>query len=544
MKGTILLAAAALIAGSAYAQQRSLDEVISIANTYYNNIGSDAAQTRADEALELIPSSHLLAQDGADEVFYLCNRPRSGFVLVSADVQMPEVLGFSDHAYDSGKGLPPGLLDVMSGYAFMTSSEGVSRAVTSLQSDISPMLQTEWGQNDPYNRMCPRDGSYRTQTGCVATAVAQVMKFYEWPAKTGKGVIDYKTYRKGIPVKIDLSDYSFAWSYMLNTYEKDKFSNAQANAVSKLMYAAGAASETDYAASESGSTLFDSELGLWRYFGYDKDMCLLSARNMSDERWEEILLNELNERRPVMMSANASGKQVGHAFVLDGYQLKNGNLYYHVNWGWSGAGNGNYLINKLTPTEDGKDMGVGSFSDSQLIVINCQPEDGKENTAYAMADAMLVDKDSFESCSDVSIRLTLNNLVCTLPEGLTADLIVEVVDENGNACSQIDIKSVSLLMGVVSNSVETIQIPTLSDGVYSLHPYLQTAGGLKIEMLSREANLQFQVGGSQSITNLEQEQSVADIYDVLGRTKKNAGKKTLPAGFYIINGQKIVIREK
>lgn len=542
MKGKILLAAAALIVSKGVrAQQRSLDEVISIANTYYNNIGSDAAQTRADEALELIPSSHLLAQDGADEIFYLCNSPRSGFVLVSADVQMPEVLGFSDHAYDSGKGLPPGLLDVMSGYASMTSGEGVSRATTSLQSDISPMLQTEWDQDDPYNRMCPRDGSYRTQTGCVATAVAQVMKYYEWPEKTGKGIIDYKTPRKGISVKIDLSDYSFAWSSMLDRYEKDKFSNAQANAVSKLMYAAGAASETDYTAGESVSALYYSVLGLCRYFDYDKDMSLLPAQYMSAERWEEILVNELNEHRPVMMSANVSGKQVGHAFVLDGYQQRNGSLYYHVNWGWSGNGNGYYLINKLTPNDGVQDMGIGSFSDSQLIVINCQPDDEKENITYAMVEKMLLENDSFESGSDVSIVLRLYNLVCTLPEGLTAELIVDVIDENENVCRQIEARKVSLLMLVGTNAFEAIQVSSLPDGVYSLHPYLQTAGGRKIELLSRDANLQFQVGGSQSISDLQQEQSAADIHDVLGRTKKNAGKKTLPAGFYIINGQKIVI---
>ena len=542
MKGKILLAAAALIAGRAYAQQRSLDEVVSIAHTYYNNMSGDASLTRADAALELIPSSRLLAQDRSAEIFYLCNTRNRGFVLVSADVQMPEVLGYSDEAFDSDKGLPPGLLEVMSGYADLTSSEVNTRAAMALQSDVSPMLQTLWDQGDPYNRMCPKDGSFRTQTGCVATAVAQVMKFYEWPAKTGKGIIDYKTYRKGIPVKIDLSDYSFAWSSMLNAYEKDKFSNAQANAVSKLMYAAGAASETDYSSSESGSTLFDSEMGLWRYFGYDKDMSLLLASYMSDERWLEILVSELNARRPVMMSANASGKNVGHAFVLDGCQEKGGNLYFHVNWGWSGSGNGYYMINKLSPAEEGKDMGAGLFSESQLVLVNCQPDDGKDNDVYAMVQAMRLEKDYFESGSDIQTQLDLNNLVCCLPEGMTAKLMVEVIDEGRKVCKQVETKDFALPMGEFIKDAALVQLSSLADGSYGLHPYLRSDDGRNVELLSRGAPLQIQVGGTQSIDALTGEPSAASTYDLHGRVKKNAGNKALPAGFYIINGQKIVIQ--
>lgn len=540
MKRTLLLLSMALSACLFLnAQQRSQEEVRDIAHIFYNNVYGHTASTRAEESLELIPSSRLLSLDAAEEIFYLCNSQQDGYVLVSADMRMPELLGYSDRSYDADKGLPPALLEVMSGYAALVDEPVVTRATSA---DVTPLIQTRWNQDDPFNRMCPRDGGKRSVTGCAATAAAQILKYYEWPKETSKQTISYRTFRKDIAVKINLEDYSFAWDLMRDEYIPNLYTNAQANAVAKLMFAVGAACETDYASTESSSSLYNCMLAMVKYFGYDKDMCLLTAGHFSAEGWEEMLQREIYERRPVMMGASSTnvGKLSGHAFLLDGYQQKGNYVYYHVNWGWGGDGDGYYRINNFTPKDEAtNDMGMGTFTTNQIILINFQPDDGKDNTIYALLEKM--DLIRSDEADDLQFKLKVRELSCIFGITWEGTLCVEFVDENGVAQQPAELGYCSIDPGYYISKTYDVRLGPLNEGKYTVRPFLKSKNGRRIEILSERSLPVLTVSAAQesAIRDLQQEVLEKQTYDLQGREKKNAGK--LPAGFYIVNGKKVVL---
>lgn len=535
-QGVLLLAVFSFITSGLSAQQRKIDDILSIAHRHFEKAGQ--AATRGGD-IRIVPSSEFIAlHDDDEEAFYLCQSPSAGFVLVSGNVQLPEILGYSEAGYDPVRGLPPGLLSVMQSYAELSDDANSFKAPSSAQAVVSPLLKTAWDQGDPYNRMCPRDGATRSMVGCIATAAAQVMKYYEWPKKYGSGKIKYTTKSKNIAVSIDLSDYNFAWDMMLDTYPENQFSNAQATAVAKLMHAVGAACQMDYSNVESASHLGLCAEGLYQYFGYDKDMYLLLGSSIPAERWNEFLIDELNQSRPVMMSGTTSNT-TGHAFVLDGYEEKSGNIYYHVNWGWSGAGNGNYLINKLSPTQGGTGMGLGSFNDNQLIVLNCMPDDGKDNSVYGSI-AMAISESDFNSGEAILFKLTLDQLFCSLATGFSGSFLLELVNENGKVVSDIEIPGIALSAGdVLSGNVDGLMFAPQPDGFYTLRTKLKSGNGSLIELLAANPWPVIQVGAT-AIDEIEQEKHPSSVYDLFGRAKKNADNQAQPAGIYIVNGKKVL----
>ena len=536
-----LLSSLAVVPAFLSAQTRSIEDVRQIAKTFFCQQSPELA-TRGDKAIEYYPSSAFIEGVSGQEVFYLCNMPAEGFVLVSTDAALPEIFGYSPVAYDTHRELPAGLVGLMKSYATLSDPASVL-APLSAQASVAPMLTTKWDQGDPFNRMCPRDGATRAMVGCVATAAAQVMKYYRWPEKKGTGKISYVTNSRKISVSVDLSENTLAWDLMLDEYVPDKFSNAQANAVAKLMYTVGAACRMDYSYAESGSSLIDVAQGLSQYFGYDKDMCLLYGDIIRADTWNEVIVNEINQSRPVLFSgAEANGS--GHAFVLDGYDTQSGNIYYHINWGWSGSGDGYYLLSNLTPSGTGIGAGMATYNNVQLILLNCQPDDGKANPRYAQVDAISLSKTSFNSGEDILLDLELKNVFCMLTSDFSGSLQFEFVNESGIVLSEETLKDVSIPSGQgIKGTLQNFYTKALPDGIYTLRMYLKTSDGQSIQCFPYTPWPKFVVGNVEDgIATIDQDMAPSSVYGVMGTPIKTASKQSLPAGFYVIDNQKVIIR--
>lgn len=218
--------------------------------------------------------------------------------------------------------------------------------------DVAPLLSTNWNQGCGYNADCPVDGSGpcgHVYTGCVATAMAQVMRYMEHPVN-GIGDKCYVHYAYGE----QCADFAAA------TYDYSIMPNNSGNAeVAELMYHCGVSVDMNYSPSGSGSYSYKVPRAFLNYFDY-KNSIIVSKGSYSDATWCSLLINEIDNSRPMYYSGSGSG---GHAFVVDGYQ---GTDFFHFNWGWGGSYNGYFYLNDLTP-------GSANYTNSQQAVIGAIP---------------------------------------------------------------------------------------------------------------------------------------------------------------------------
>lgn len=312
--------------------------------------------------------------------FYILNSTQEGgFVIVSADDRVQPILGYSEESTFDATNMPPNLREWLMGYEqqihyaideniepmedivaeWNTLLEGGAIAPKSTTA-VSPLLTTQWNQSPYYNQLCPSYlfGLGHTKTGCVATAMAQVMKYWNYPLQ-GRGYhsynCDYGT------LSANFANTTYDWVHMPNQLTSSS-STTQVNAVATLMYHCGVSVDMDYGIFSSGAITGNVASSLVSYFKYDNGAnFVLKEGNYSENGWISLLKTELNAGRPMIYRGEGSG---GHCFVCDGYNNSN---YFHFNWGWGGNDNGYYSINDLTPSI------LNDFTSNQGAVIGIQP---------------------------------------------------------------------------------------------------------------------------------------------------------------------------
>lgn len=262
---------------------------------------------------------------------------------------------------------------------------------------VAPLIKTTWDQTSPYWNQCPKKGSTNTYTGCVATAMAQVMNYWQWPV-TGTGSYSYTSETNSLSCSANFGETTYDWSNMVdhytayytgpNTNSVPSTTTAQKNAVATLMYHCGVAAGMDYGTSSQGGssayTIYPNKsytttrcaaYALIHNFGYNSSTLKCYYRSggygyssVSEANWLNLLKTELNANRPIMYAGADS--QGAHSFVCDGYDDQN---YFHFNWGWSGYCDGYYTVNNMVTSTGGSGAGNGSYNDSQDIIIGIQP---------------------------------------------------------------------------------------------------------------------------------------------------------------------------
>ena len=221
---------------------------------------------------------------------------------------------------------------------------------------VAPLLgNINYDQGAPYNNKCPYLNGGRAVTGCVATAMAQVMRYWKYPAN-GTGTFTYTGGNDGAKT-INLEDYPFDWDNMLEEYQHG-YTTTQANAVATLMLVCGASLNMNYSKDGSGSSISDMDILLKNNFAYSPDVRTISSINSSNPEetiyyWgEDVVRPDLQAGRPLIFAGAPGIGKTGHCFVIDGYKVIDGEYYYHVNWGWGGHGNSYCLLTKLQYESD------------------------------------------------------------------------------------------------------------------------------------------------------------------------------------------------
>ncbi|MDO4160092.1 MAG: C10 family peptidase [Prevotellaceae bacterium] len=315
--------------------------------------------------------------EGMNACYVYNNGNDGGFVILSADDSAPALLGYSDSGTFDVTAIPSNMKAWLDGYAreiaAASAAETSTTDATGFTADaISPLLTTQWGQSSPYNNECPQLYNIHTMTGSVATAMAQVMNYHEWPAQ-GTGSVNY-TYElegKEYTMSKDLSDYVFDWTNMADTYGSES-TDEQKDAVATLMAACGASVEMKYGFLRSNTSVAKSLLALYKNFNYDSGIKSALRTCYGSDGWNELIYSELANKRPVMLVGVQPEYGEMQAFVCDGYD---GAGYFHINWGWSGTSDGYFLLSSLAPSSKG--IGSGSepsdFSSVCYAFLGVQP---------------------------------------------------------------------------------------------------------------------------------------------------------------------------
>lgn len=315
-------------------------------------------------------SYHLKWTGDQKGVYVFDTNKGAGFLVVAGDDSYPALLGYSDSGDFDIATAPPALIDMIRGFDAQIASGIVPapRVRQAPRAAVAPLIKTKWNQTEPYNLQCPTYNGEPTLTGCVATAMAQLLKFYENPAH-GTGTVSYRWTDGSETLTYDFEANTFDWGNMLDEYDESA-TEVQRQAVARLMLACGMASGMQYSTTFSGATDIDAAMGLVKYMGYDRSMQLRFRDFYTIDEWNSMIYNELSQGRPVpYFGFSPIG---GHAFICDGYQYDDGD-YFHINWGWSGLSDGYYMLNLLNPPYIGAGGSVGGFNRMESAMLGCRP---------------------------------------------------------------------------------------------------------------------------------------------------------------------------
>ena len=385
MKTRILsmLSVMALTSGIAQAQSVDTDAALAIARQFFASHNSGASHRAPAQVAPVL--SYTAKTEGTPD-FYVFNRGNGvpGYVIINADgASDTSILAYSTSTTFDYDTAPNALRWWLAQYQAYGVAKVPARAGAS-RHDVGPLVKTKWNQNAPFNEAIPLyDNGYNPfVTGCTATAMAQLMKFYEHPTQ-GAGSYSYTvTYgSKPIVYSADFGATTYDWDNMLDDYSQG-YTDAQGRAVATLMYHAGVSETTIYNWQSNGGSSADDRhaaQGLINNFGYDKSMRRGVRNHYTDSEWDNIIYDELAAGRPLMYSG--SSDEGGHTFICDGYDAVR--HLFHINWGWGGYCDDYFaLTGSLALTPDGTGIGGGpegsAYTNDQTINYNIRPEEGGE----------------------------------------------------------------------------------------------------------------------------------------------------------------------
>jgi len=352
-------------------------------NFYYQHVN----QTKSVDFQSIELSLKSIHQKNAQQTFYAFDvNKNDGFVLVSAQNSVKPVLAYAFKGSFNSDNMHPGQAEMLAWYEDQIAYAGETRlpATNEIEKqwhdlinykpengiksyrNVEPLLLVEWNQSAPYNAMCPEDAAApggHVPVGCVATAMLQVMKHYNYP-ETGTGSYTHYNFTNGGygNITVNFANQTYDWEGMplsANGYNEE---------LAKVNFHAGVAVRMYWGATGSGTSTSRVPDALVDYFRYDHSCQLLSKDYYGDVEYKNILKGQLDNGLPMVYSGSPSSGS-GHAWNCDGYIDDE----FHMNWGWGGAGNGYYTLDNLvsSATPGGDDY---NFIYSQDAVINIYPE--------------------------------------------------------------------------------------------------------------------------------------------------------------------------
>jgi len=432
----------------------SADEVnqSTAAQTGLNFWASKAATVKETPA---ILKSYTITDQNAP-VYYVFDIYPEGFVIVAAEDAVKPILAYSFEGFYQADNQSPAFSGWMQQYTqFINSCRSEQRKAEKSVADawalysspvspdtkagtkaVLPLVTTRWDQGTYYNYSCPAHASGpdgHCVTGCVATAMAQVMKYWNYP-ESGFGSHSYEHPFYGT-LAVDFSAATYNWAGMTNT----------ANSTSKvpislLMYHCGVSVEMNYSPASSGSYTELAKDALKNYYHYRSTIALLEKNDYTWVEWRQIIMDNLDDGKPLIYSGSGSGG--GHAWVCDGYQDTSN---FHMNWGWGGYNNAYFDLDNLT-----------DFPSGHQIVANIIP-----NFEYYCNDQKLM-TDKTRTFGDGSgYSYYWNDTDC--------DWLIQPVDATG-----------IILNFTLFNTEEDKDVLSVYDGTTTSDPLLGTYSGINM----------------------------------------------------------------
>ena len=436
--------------------------------------GTRRAAPAGNDAVKLIHIEKNSAN--ASQVAYYIFNTDDNYIIVAGDDRANGVLAYGDNPLDINN-IPESMrmwldyyreqMEDLEAHPNMAIQNATRRASSPQAESVEPLLTALWDQGNPYNNQCPTSSGRRSVTGCAATSLAMVFYYWKYPTEPTPTVPGYVTTSLSLNLP-ELPSTTFDWDNMLDQYTRNHFSTDQAHAVSTLMRYIGQAERMDYSPDGSGS-YGEYILETVHLFGYDADAQLVYKIGWddqvyyNDDEWAEIIQEELYARRPLVMCAYASGANglSGHAFNVDGYDAEAD--MYHVNWGWSGSGNGNFVLNAFKG-------GNSTYNLYQQLVIGVEPPPTGP-TIKTRSKRMYI-----EALTDHSTTMPLN----VKGAMLTDDVILELTDESG--FFSLDADRISLNDNIAAGTTLHVTYAPLSPGIHSATLTLKSEGAQDVEL--------------------------------------------------------------
>lgn len=461
MKKLILSLSFLLASAIAFAAPRSLSQMKEAVKSVLN---TQSAATRGGQAqLEVLKEGRQLTVLGY---------AAGSFAVIANDDAFDAVLGYSDTRF-SPDNMPPALQWWMDAadeamQQRLDAGEAATTATTTpaelgYTPQVDELMQTRWDQRKPYNNLVAQRLGAAYPTGCVATAMAQIMRYHKYPTK-GEGYIEEYM---GHQVFVNF-EKKYQWDNMLPVYDDEiGYTSAQANAVATLMLDCGVAVQMNYGLSGSGALSNTAATALEQYFLYSTKLYI---RDIYTEReWMGIIYEEISNRRPVYYGG-ATARGEGHAFVFDGYDASG---RVHVNWGWSGSGNGFFDVAILNSLQ-------GSFSEGQDMIVMHTAE--QPEIPYSSQFGILPSiswKDGSTSTGSFTVSTSGGTLTFNVTNLLNCDanaftgtlgLIAEPVD-GGAAIALFNgqLEAVPYSSGWPDFGTYSASIASLADGTYRVY---------------------------------------------------------------------------
>lgn len=303
-----------------------------IALEWFKNSGFEVSRSNND--VESIPLSSL----DNDNSYYIFNNSHGAYVIISGYDEENPIIGYSKESEWDNENIPPFLEEMLSNYkeAYLSRSGLPMPQMVNTRQDKSVYHKTaNWGQGQPYNDMV--DNKY--PIGCVATAIAIVLRHYESPLP-GNGTHSYLAPFKNETYSFDFNR-KFDWNKMPMDMPKMGYSEDEAKAISELCFAAAVASDMSFTPNASGAIA--RPYSIQKFFNYSQDIISHRSDYNELESLQEIIYEDLENGRIVICSGG------GHCFVCDGYEGE----FFHFNFGWDGNDNGYFRLSDIAPVENG-----------------------------------------------------------------------------------------------------------------------------------------------------------------------------------------------
>ena len=466
-----------------YADNVDFNTALRIARAYVNTSKKDAQNIKTRAAATATQQPYYIFNDEAGK----------GFVVIAGDDKMGKVLAYSKEASINMANLNPEarylfdtyrqVYEELSKNKTLTTRAG---AATKAADAVQPLLKSKWGQDYPYSKQT------RYMTGCVATAVAQVMYYHKWPAQ-GKGQESYTVKFDNTVRSADFTKSHYDWDNMLLDYNRRNITTKQEDAVALLMNDVGIATNMQYTDRASGTQSYMAERALRNYFDYDAAMVTRSYEGV--DNFIEIVKEELRNGFPLYISGD-SKTGGGHAWVCDGFDEED---RFHMNFGWNGQANGYYSLATLNVTSTGSEFNGAQHSfNRRLHVIAIHPN--KPGTPKIDADIAYQSPNiNFDYGSDMAFvgdapttlsataKVMYSRFINQSQSELVGDIGLGIYDQEGKLVKvtpygqdgrKIFTKDRFVFNegkwvsgGVIDDKITfTLDFTTLTDGIYSLYP--------------------------------------------------------------------------